>query len=138
MTRTPTGRRVRETHTPEEEQMAQQELDRQFQSDLAMYRREESEMQALKAMDILLPICTFIFFTLTMIPIAGLGYVPMCLFSGFILSHLLHHKILEKIRFRTNRGQMVMPERRFVNQNVRRIVGRGHRHQEMEVITNVD
>jgi hypothetical protein len=118
--------------------MAQQELDRQFQSDLAMYRREESEMQALKAMDILLPICTFIFFTLTMIPIAGLGYVPMTLFSGFVISHLLHHKILEKIRFRNNRGQMVMPERRFVNQNVRRIVGRGHRHQEMEVITNVD
>lgn len=119
-------RRARPTqrdYTPEEVQMAQQEMDRQFAFDMHLYKRDEVEGQALKALDVLLPMLTYILFCLTLIPVAGLGYIPMIVFSGFVLSHVIHQKIMEKIRVRNNR-HMALPQRQFVNQNVVRLLDR--------------
>lgn len=118
-------------YTPEETRMAQQEMDRQFEFDMHLYKHDQVELQALKALDVILPMLTYILFCLTLIPIAGLGYIPMMVFSGFVLSHVFHHKVGEKIRVRNNR-YMNLPRRQFVNQNVERLLDRSPPWEPMD------
>lgn len=120
---------VQRHFTPQEENIIQQQYDETYAIQMAIFKHQKAREAFFNFCNVFfLPTITIICTLTTLVQAFQYGTWSFIMFVGMILSHFLHHKIIE---FRPSSSSR-LPIRQFVNLNVQRAVQRLHSRLNQE------